>query len=220
TNGADAHSAAIASAGNGVWSLYGAPWSQPVATGGKSARPRNGETKPKPLPRVATGCRRQRMVRRGSPVRVRKRALREAANRYLRGKGGFSTGSGSAGGSLARHEWTRKTVRVQPEIRYARCGDVAIAYAVQGAGPIDPVFVHGFAGNLDVELESPYMRAFHDRLASFSRFVMFRPAWHRSLGSDAGGPDSRNAHGRPPRSTRCGRFGGRRSLWDLRGCHL
>jgi pimeloyl-ACP methyl ester carboxylesterase len=62
---------------------------------------------------------------------------------------------------------------VQPEIRYARSGDVAIAYAVQGDGPIDLVFVHGFAGNLDLELESPYMRPFHDRLASFSRFVMF-----------------------------------------------
>jgi class 3 adenylate cyclase/pimeloyl-ACP methyl ester carboxylesterase len=62
---------------------------------------------------------------------------------------------------------------MQPEIRYARSGDVAIAYAVHGQGPIDLLFVHGFAGNLDVELESPYMRPFHDRLASFSRLVMF-----------------------------------------------
>src|SRR5690242_21323291 len=75
---------------------------------------------------------------------------------------------------LARNQGTRKTVpTLQPEIRYARSGDVAIAYAVQGDGPIDLVFVHGFAGNLDVELESRYMRHFHDRLASFSRFVMF-----------------------------------------------
>jgi class 3 adenylate cyclase len=62
---------------------------------------------------------------------------------------------------------------MQPEIRYARSGDVAIAYAVQGGGPIELVFVHGFAGNLDFELESPYMRPFHDRLASFARLVMF-----------------------------------------------
>jgi class 3 adenylate cyclase len=60
-----------------------------------------------------------------------------------------------------------------PGVRYARSGDVAIAYAVQGDEPIDLVFVHGFAGNLDFELESPYMRPFHDRLASFSRLVMF-----------------------------------------------
>ena len=60
-----------------------------------------------------------------------------------------------------------------PDIRYARSGDVAIAYAVLGDGPIDLVAVHGFAGNLDFELESPYWRPFHDRLASFSRHVMF-----------------------------------------------
>jgi len=60
-----------------------------------------------------------------------------------------------------------------PDIRYARSGDVAIAYSVLGDGPIDLVAVHGFAGNLDFELESPYWRPFHDRLASFSRHVMF-----------------------------------------------
>jgi pimeloyl-ACP methyl ester carboxylesterase len=60
-----------------------------------------------------------------------------------------------------------------PTVRYARSGDVAIAYAILGDGPIDLVFVHGFAGNLDFELESPYWRPFHDRLASFSRHVMF-----------------------------------------------
>jgi class 3 adenylate cyclase/pimeloyl-ACP methyl ester carboxylesterase len=58
-------------------------------------------------------------------------------------------------------------------VRYARSGEVAIAFAVQGEGPVDLVFVHGFAGNLDFELESPYWRRFHDRLASFSRSVLF-----------------------------------------------
>jgi len=55
------------------------------------------------------------------------------------------------------------------EIRYAASGDVSIAYAVTGSGPVDLVFVHGFAGNLDVELESAYYRVFHERLVSFSR---------------------------------------------------
>src|SRR5437868_12977663 len=55
----------VVKAGDGRWSLYGAPWSQPGATGRKSAGPRNREIKPKPLPWVATGCRRERMVRRG-----------------------------------------------------------------------------------------------------------------------------------------------------------
>ncbi len=59
------------------------------------------------------------------------------------------------------------------EIRYAASGDVSIAYAVTGSGPVDLVFVHGFAGNLDVELESAYYRHFHERLVSFSRLILF-----------------------------------------------
>ena len=61
-----------------VWSLYGAPWSQPVATAGKCRCGRNRKNKRKPLPWIATGCVRRSMVRRGSPVRVRKRALTKA----------------------------------------------------------------------------------------------------------------------------------------------
>ena len=57
-----------------VWSLYGAPWLQPVAIGRKSDGRKNGSNRRKPLPWVAAGCRRNGMVRRGSPVRVRKRA--------------------------------------------------------------------------------------------------------------------------------------------------
>jgi class 3 adenylate cyclase/alpha-beta hydrolase superfamily lysophospholipase len=60
-----------------------------------------------------------------------------------------------------------------PEIRYAASGDVSIAYAVLSDGPVDLVYVHGFAGNLDAELENPYYRAFHERLASFSRLILF-----------------------------------------------
>jgi hypothetical protein len=43
-----------------------------------------------------------------------------------------------------------------PEIRYAASGDVSIAYAVLGVGPLDLVFVYGFVGNLDYALENPY----------------------------------------------------------------
>ena len=63
--------------------------------------------------------------------------------------------------------------REQPEIRYAASGDVSIAYAVLSDGPVDLVYVHGFAGNLDAELETPVYRPFHERLASFSRFILF-----------------------------------------------
>ena len=48
---------------------------QPVATGGKWNGPKNGSDKRKPLPWVATSCLSRSMVRRGSTVRVRQRAL-------------------------------------------------------------------------------------------------------------------------------------------------
>lgn len=59
------------------------------------------------------------------------------------------------------------------EIRYAQSGNVAIAYAVYGEGPRDLVFVHGFAGNIEIERESPPHRTFQDRLAEFSRLITF-----------------------------------------------
>src|SRR5207247_5529883 len=39
-----------------AWSLYGAPWSQPAASSGKSPNAVNGKNKPNPLPRAATSC--------------------------------------------------------------------------------------------------------------------------------------------------------------------
>src|SRR5207244_8925783 len=61
----------------GRMGLYGAPWLQPVAISGKSPERRTAKNNPKSLPRPATSCRRRYMVRRGSPVRVRKRALQK-----------------------------------------------------------------------------------------------------------------------------------------------
>jgi hypothetical protein len=56
-----------------LWS----PWLQPVAITGKTLRAGNRRNKRKPLRRVATGCLRSSMVRRGSTVRVRQRALQK-----------------------------------------------------------------------------------------------------------------------------------------------
>jgi class 3 adenylate cyclase/pimeloyl-ACP methyl ester carboxylesterase len=58
-------------------------------------------------------------------------------------------------------------------IKYAKSGDVAIAYAVSGQGPPDLVFVHGFAGNIEIENEHPIPAGFHERLAAFSRLIIF-----------------------------------------------
>lgn len=59
----------------------------------------------------------------------------------------------------------------QPEIRYARNGDVSIAYQVVGEGPVDLVYVSGFVSHLEVAWESAQMRRFNDRLTSFARVI-------------------------------------------------
>src|SRR6476619_5606777 len=61
-----------------------------------------------------------------------------------------------------------------PTTRYARSGDVNIAYQViDGDGPLDVVFVHGFVGNMEVQAEQPGNEAFHQRLASIGRVIRF-----------------------------------------------
>src|SRR5438132_10774051 len=57
------------------WSIYGAQRAQPVATGGKWPTPENGSNRPIGNRWQPTATVSQRMVRRGSTVRVRQRAL-------------------------------------------------------------------------------------------------------------------------------------------------
>jgi class 3 adenylate cyclase len=61
----------------------------------------------------------------------------------------------------------------RPETRYAKSGDVHIAYQVVGEGPLDLVFVPGFVSHLEATWESPRRSRFFERLASFSRLIMF-----------------------------------------------
>ncbi|HEY8446046.1 MAG TPA: alpha/beta fold hydrolase [Thermomicrobiales bacterium] len=60
-----------------------------------------------------------------------------------------------------------------PEIRYARSGDVHIAYQVVGNGPRDLVFVMGWVSHLDLFWKEPRFARFLARLASFSRLILF-----------------------------------------------
>jgi class 3 adenylate cyclase len=60
-----------------------------------------------------------------------------------------------------------------PETRYAKSGDIDIAYQVVGDGPLDLVYVPGFVSNLDVTWENPGIAEFYSRLASFSRLILF-----------------------------------------------
>ena len=60
-----------------------------------------------------------------------------------------------------------------PQTRYVKSGDVYIAYQVIGDGPLDIVFVPGFVSNLEATWDSPARANFFNRLASFSRLILF-----------------------------------------------
>jgi hypothetical protein len=60
-----------------------------------------------------------------------------------------------------------------PEVRYAKSGDVNIAYGVVGDGPFDLVFIVGAVlSTLEHAWEGPPAE-FFSRLASFCRLIIF-----------------------------------------------
>jgi pimeloyl-ACP methyl ester carboxylesterase/DNA-binding CsgD family transcriptional regulator len=63
----------------------------------------------------------------------------------------------------------------QPErrTRYAKAGSVNIAYQVVGDGPVDLVLCFGWVTHLDLAWAVPPLARFLDRLASFSRLIVF-----------------------------------------------
>lgn len=75
---------------------------------------------------------------------------------------------------------------MEREVRYARNGDVHIAYTVVGDGPIDLVYTAGIWSNLDVMWEEPRWGRYLDRLASFSRLIVFDM---RGVGLSDRGPE-------------------------------
>jgi class 3 adenylate cyclase/pimeloyl-ACP methyl ester carboxylesterase len=60
-----------------------------------------------------------------------------------------------------------------PQTRYTSLGEADIAYQVVGDGPRDLVYVNGLTEHIDVQWEHPLMVRFLERLASFSRLIMF-----------------------------------------------
>ena len=77
-----------------------------------------------------------------------------------------------------------------PETRYAKSGDLSIAYQVTGDGPIDLLFAAGWISNVELGWEHPRVARFYERLASFSRLILFDK---RGTGLSDRVPD-----GRPP----------------------
>jgi class 3 adenylate cyclase len=62
---------------------------------------------------------------------------------------------------------------MQPDTRYARSGDLHIAYQVFGAGSVDLVLVPGFISNVEETWDNPSAARWLDRLSRFARVIAF-----------------------------------------------
>ena len=62
---------------------------------------------------------------------------------------------------------------MQPDTRYARSGDVHIAYQIFGDGPINLVVVPGFVSNIENYWDEPDLARWLHRLGSYARVAMF-----------------------------------------------
>jgi pimeloyl-ACP methyl ester carboxylesterase len=60
-----------------------------------------------------------------------------------------------------------------PQTRYARSGEVGIAYQVFGEGELDLVLAFPFLSHLDLIWENPLLSRFLHRLGSFARTIVF-----------------------------------------------
>src|SRR3954453_11792286 len=84
------------------------------------------------------------------------------------------------------------TPQVQmPETRYARSGDVNIAYQVVGDGPVDLLWIPVFAQHVELSWEEPYRRAWLEALAAEYRLIVFDKRGTGLSDRVAGAPRSR-----------------------------
>lgn len=67
----------------------------------------------------------------------------------------------------------KRKCKMAPETRYAKSGDVSIAYQVLGKGQPDLVYVMGWVSNIEYYWQEPLMNRFLRKLSSFSRLIVF-----------------------------------------------
>src|SRR5665213_235224 len=60
-----------------------------------------------------------------------------------------------------------------PATRFARSGDVSIAYQVTGEGALDLLFLPGWISQIEELWNAPAVRRFLERLAVFNRLILF-----------------------------------------------
>jgi class 3 adenylate cyclase len=61
------------------------------------------------------------------------------------------------------------------DIRFARSGDIDVAYRAVGDGPVDLVYAQGAATHLELNWELPQFRRYCERLAEFTHLPWFDP---------------------------------------------
>ena len=59
----------------------------------------------------------------------------------------------------------------RPEVRYAWNGDVALAFQVFGAGPVDLVYLQGYSSHIDLNWESQHLARFLRGLGERARVI-------------------------------------------------
>ena len=98
-----------------------------------------------------------------------------------------------------------------PETRYAKSGDVSIAYQVVGEGPLDLVYVPPIS-HLELAWEKRARSQVLERIGFALPLDHVEPARSGHVRSGRGGADARDAHGRHPRHHGCGRVRACRGL--------
>src|SRR5436309_4386802 len=74
--------------------------------------------------------------------------------------------------SMIRHA-IRSQLEMAPETRYARSGDIHIAYQAVGDGPVDLIWVPTWIWHSEHVWEEPSAARMFQRLTNFSRLIMF-----------------------------------------------
>jgi DNA-binding SARP family transcriptional activator/pimeloyl-ACP methyl ester carboxylesterase/tetratricopeptide (TPR) repeat protein len=77
----------------------------------------------------------------------------------------------------------------RPPVRYARSGDLSVAYQVTGDGPIDVVLISGFLSHLEKDWEDPRHARFLERLSANARLIRFDKRGTGLSDRPAGVPD-------------------------------
>lgn len=66
-----------------------------------------------------------------------------------------------------------ESVQMTPETKYTTSGSVNIAYQIFGQGDVDLLVVPGWVSNIDTFWEEPSVVRFFERLADFTRVILF-----------------------------------------------